>query len=482
MSTADLAVPSLHPAVPPQAAQRQNGVPMEASGATIAAPASSEACRRSRREKFLPVTRFALFDRLSSPSAWHDGEAAEVRRFFRYLNYWRRQQYNAMLLELEQAYEPFDPDSDLLVTRTFTQGERLQMQARVIALMEKILTQANYERIDPSDVEVILTRESHYGLDLYVDLKAFDEILLFYRGAGTLRERRRSLKKLLRGEEFEIPVYRRLFILFKLKPFAARVQEIMTEQKISRREAERIVKRMRALLPAQVTDGNIYMKLFKNIPRADMEMIFPNTIIRFRLLDKIKLGVTASGGLGMGAFGAAGKLALLLSNPVAAAGAIVGLGGVAFRQAMNFVNQKQRYMVVMARNLYFHSMADNRGVMVELADRAAAEDVKEEMLLYTVLAKEPANRRDLPEIDKAIERYMRSTFGIDVDFDLDDALSRLMADGIVREAADGTLVTLPPAEAAKHLDDMWDVFLDRLPDPVTTEGREVQSNSAVAPA
>ena len=65
------------------------------------------------------------------------------------------------------------------------------------------------------------------------------------------------------------------------------------------------------------------------------------------------------------------------------------------RQATNFINQRNRYMVVMARNLYFHAMADNRGVMTLLADRAAEEDIKEEMLLYSVLAKERINIRDL---------------------------------------------------------------------------------------
>src|SRR5690606_17533775 len=121
--------------------------------------------------------------------------------------------------------------------------------------------------------------------------------------------------------------------------------------------------------------------------------------------DKIKLAVTGGGALGMGAVGAAGKIALAASNPIAAAGAVAGLGGIAFRQAVNFLNQRQRYMVILAQNLYFHAMADNRGVMIKLADRAAEEDVKEEILLYSVLAKEPATWADLHDIDKAIEQY-----------------------------------------------------------------------------
>jgi hypothetical protein len=351
------------------------------------------------------------------------------------------------------------------------------MQKRVVDGMARILEQANYTRIDPGDVELILTRESAYDLDLYVDLDAFEEVLIFYRGASTKRDRRRRWQKFYLKEEFDIPIFQRLFLLFKLKPFDVRVREIMAKQKLGRKEAEKLVKRARASMPPQVKEDNIYMKLFKNIPRTDLEMVFPNTEVRFRFYDKLRLGATAGGGIGVGAFGAAGKIALLATNPIAAVGAVFGLGGIAVRQAVNFMNQKQRYLVVMAQNLYFHSMADNRGVMLKLAARAAEEDIKEEMLLYSVLAKEKARKQDLPDIDAAIEQYLATSFGVAVDFDIPDALQRLTEDGIVSEQPDGTLVTLPPKEAALHVDAKWDRFLDELPEPISAEGREFEGNT-----
>ncbi len=427
-------------------------------------------------ERFIPVTRFALLDRLTASEAWPIGKAQEARRFFRYLDHWRRQQYTAELLELEETYEPFSPDSDLLMTRKFTPEERRVMQERIVAGMTRILEQANYVRINPTDVELILTRESAYGLDLHVELDDFEEVLLYYRGASDKREQRRRWQKFYLKEELHIPIFQRLFLLFKLKPFETRVREVMKDQKLNRKEAEKAVKRARSELPAEVSEDNIYLKLFKNIPRHDLEMAFPNTKVRFRLFDKLWLGATASGGLGLGAVGAAGKIALLATNPLAAVGAVIGLGGVAVRQATNFMNQKQRYMVVMAQNLYFHSMADNRGVMLKLAGRAAEEDIKEEMLLYSVLSKKSAKRRDLPDIDSAIEQYLSSAFGVKVDFDIPDALRRLIDDGIVTELPDGTLQTLPPDQAAQHIDRKWDLFLDELPDPVSAEGFEFEGN------
>jgi hypothetical protein len=425
------------------------------------------------REKFVPVTRGALMERLTRDAAWPAGMAADARRFFRYLDHWRAQMYLARELELERIYEPFSPDTDLLITRRYAPDERLAMQKQVVVQVEDLLRGANYTKIDTTKIELILTKDSHYGLDLHVDLQAFEELLIYYRGANLQKATRRNLRQLyLRKEEFDVPIFQRLFILFKIKPENVRIREIMTEQNLSEAEARKIVHRMRRHLPMQVVHENIYMKLFKNIPRTDLEMCFPNTRIKFRLLDKLKLGVTAGGGLGMGAVASASKIALMATNPVAAAGAAVGLGGVAFRQAMNFVNMRNRYMVTMAQNLYFHSLAVNRGAVALLGDRAAEEDVKEEMLLYCVLAKATVNRRELKQVDVAIEQYMLNVFGLNLNFDIEEALSRLIETGIVEIGSDGTLHTLPPAAAARQIDFLWDRYLDNLPDPTHGEGVE----------
>jgi Protein of unknown function (DUF3754) len=429
------------------------------------------------RETFIPLTKSAIRRRLTAPGAWPNGDHLDAKKFFQYLDHWRRQNYNNGLREVDQDYEEFSPDTDLLDTRSHTVSELEGMKNRITAHMAHLLKHANYVQIDPKQVELILTRESFYGLDLHVDLSAFEELMIFYRGASTKKELRRVPKKFYRKIEFEVPIYRRLFMLFKIKPYDVRVAEVMVAEKVSKKEARRMVTKMRKSLPEGVDSNLIYMKMFKNMPRSDIEMIFPNTAVKFRLFDKLKLGLTSSAGLGMGAFGAAGKIALAATNPLAAAGAVAGLGGVAVRQGVAFMNQRQKYMVVMAQNLYFHALADNRGVMIKLADRAAEEDVKEEMLLYGVLAKTSVNRRDLVHVDNAIERFLKSTFEIDVDFDLSEALGRLIADGIVTEDADGNLQTLSPAAAAKHIDYKWDGFLDTLTEDKDDLGVELDTGT-----
>ena len=426
------------------------------------------------REKFLPVTRHALLDRLTVPALWPHGDNVQARRFMRYLDYWRRHNYATKLLDLEQLYEPFSPDTDLLQTRKFSPEERLAMQKRLVAQMTELLEQGNFTRVSPNDFHIILTKDSHYGLDLQVDLNAFEEILIFYRGVTNVTEHHRDIRKAYMGwKAVQVPVFQRFFILFKLKPFDVRVNEVMQEKKLERKEAEHIVRRLRKMLPDTVTSDYLYIKLFKNMPRSDVEMVFPNTRVRFRLFDKIKFGVTAGSGVSVGVVGTATKLAMV-TNPYTLVMALAGLGGVAVRQVTNFINQRNRYMAMLARNLYFHSMADNRGVMTLLADRAADEDIKEEMLLYAAIANERVNVRELKAVDAAIEKYLLDTFRIDVDFDVEDAFRRLTQEGVVTELGDGTLQVLPPHEAALHIDKLWDACLDNLPDITTSgEGQEI---------
>lgn len=432
------------------------------------------------REKFLPVTRHALLDRLTVPGLWPNGDHAQARRFLRYLDCWRRQCYSARLVDLEQLYEPFSPDTDMLRTRSFSDRERHAMQTRLVASVVELLTDSDFVRVGPGQFGIILTPKSHYGLDLTVDTDSFEELVVCYRGATTVTERRRDIRKLYLGwKEIEVPVFQRLFILFKLKPFDVRVQEAMAQDGVGKGRAETIVRRHRKMLPDSVSSDRIYIKLFKNMPRTDAEMAFPNTRVRFRLFDKVKFGVTASSGIGVGLVGAIGKLAVL-SNPYTLIMTLASFCGVVARQVSNFVAQRDRYMAVLARNLYFHSMADNGGVMTLLADRAADEDLKEEMLLYTWIANMPPLKvRELATIDRGIEGYLRSTFGIDVDFDIAEAFIRLKQEGIITEGEDGTLRTLAPAAAAGQIDRLWKGCLDRLPDIMTTgEGEEITPGSA----
>lgn len=411
-------------------------------------------------ERFIPVSRFELLKRMCRPELWGPGETETVARFFRYLAAWRHIVYNERLDKLEECYLPFSPETDLLLVDTPSPEKRRVAIARFLELIKGLLQQANYTEIPDPQLRQMLTRESEYGLDLHVNLDEFEHLLIFRRGSTFLSKLKRTHHTLyLTKRAYNVPIYQRLFILLKLKPDDVRLKEIMAKSGVTEAKARRLLKRSRKVLPPNVSTECVYIKMFKDIPRADIEMMFPNTRVKFRALDKLKLGITAGGGTAAAAIGTATKLMAALS-PSTLIFAVLGLGGVISRQVMNFWNQRNDYMRVLAQNLYFHSLADNRGVITLLANRAEEEDIKEEILLYSVLAKEPVRESELGDVRIAIEHYLMNEFGANVRFDVHDAIARLMNDGVVIKDERGVLRALSPAEGCAHLDRLWDGYLN----------------------
>ncbi|HGG61201.1 MAG TPA: DUF3754 domain-containing protein [Gammaproteobacteria bacterium] len=409
----------------------------------------------TEKEAFIPISRFALIEHLLQDAAPENRDA--YARLLHRLAAWRHLQFRDQLLRLKERYLPFSPDRDTRRVRQYDAAQKRQLQNELINELETMLRHANYQPVLREDMERIFAAGSAYGLELQVDLSEFERVLLYSRGSGVETLYRRDPKTLfLRKKKIEVAIFQRLFLLLKLKPKAQRLEEIMAEHRISRKKAEKRLKKARERLPEQIDSDYIYLKTFKRIPQIDLEMLFPNTRIRLRPFDKIKLGVTAGGGTIGSAVGAATKFAAA-ANPLAAAGVLLGLAGVVFRQVKKFFTQKNKYMMVLAQKLYFHNLANNRGVLTLLTDRAEEEEIKENYLLYHALLKadEP---QPLAVLKQRIEDELAETFGVNIDFDIDNAIQALTADGLVTRHADGRLSALPPARALPLIDEKWNDY------------------------
>jgi hypothetical protein len=409
---------------------------------------------------FIPVSRTGLRAKLVAMLKEGGGDEREWKRALECLSAWRHQHYRKLLLDLIEDYLPFCPDNDTASLTELDQAGRDKARREFIEGMEDLLDQANYVRLGRDDVQRLLIERSPYGLYLEVDLSEFDDALLYYRGTGVItREERNPWRLYLAKERFEVPIFERLFLLLKLKPDEQRIAEIMAETGLDREHAERRLRRARAHLPVGVSSQHIYAKVFKRIPQIDLEMLFPNTKIDFKPVDKLKLMVTAGGGTATGVMGTATKL-LAATNPFTLAAGIFGLSAVIFRQVMSFFNTRNRYMMVLAQNLYFCSLANNRGAITLIADSAEEEDVKEDMLLYAFLARYPAQHDTIAELKATITTFLKERCGVNVSFDTEDALRRLLADGLVTKDAGGSFSAVAPSEARAHLDRLWDRLLD----------------------
>lgn len=260
--------------------------------------------------------------------------------------------------------------------------------------------------------------------------------------------------------------------LLSMPPHKRR-NKLMRQDGIDEAEATKRLKQYEKIISCVDLSNFVYIKVFKNIPREDLEMMFPTTRVRFKLFDKVKLSVTTGTGVATSIYGSitsgggtvaagSGTLAGLLAIPHALTMAVAGLTVVVFKQVSEFFNQRTKYSMELARRLYFHSLADNRGALTLMIDRAEEQDLKEDLLLYYTLHEKSWRADDLPALDTHIEQFIKREFGVETDFDIRDAITRLQMDGLVKETLEGELVALSPDQAISHLKQQLNDRLDTL--------------------
>ncbi|MEA3522647.1 MAG: DUF3754 domain-containing protein [Campylobacterota bacterium] len=398
-------------------------------------------------ERFIPVAYDELFE--GCLKYFNIQEKEHYQNFSSLLRSFYHARFHKELLALKALYLPFNPDADTISLQSYTHKEYEKIKSNLVSKVRPLLNDANYEELTQDALSRALNDISPYGVDVSVDFDDFEDIVLFFRGEANREEQRRTLKSLyLKKETLHVKVYRRLFLLIKPKTLDTRAQEIVDKEGGN---IEKVRKKLRRTTPVLI-DGDaserIYLKLFKDIPQADLEMLFPNTKVKITLQDKMKIGLTGGGGTAGGAFTLISKLSAAI-DPISLLIALGGFGGVLWRQIKNVFTHQTRYMAALAKNLYFYNLDNNAGVLTYMIDMAEAEESKEALLAYLFLNTSTAvlNRESL---DKKIEAYMLETYKIPMDFEVDDGIEKLLELGIVKES-NGILEVITRDEALRCL-------------------------------
>ena len=80
--------------------------------------------------------------------------------------------------------------------------------------------------------------------------------------------------------------------------------------------------------------------------------------------------------------------------------------------------------------------------------------MKEALLAYCFLLAESSQAYDEARLDERIS-WLNERFGVDVDFEVDDALDKLRKLDLLRTEADGTLNVVPETQALEQLRAHW---------------------------
>jgi hypothetical protein len=414
------------------------------------------------RERFIPISRQEIVDDLIAAPHWQAEDKKKFEQFCQIFEALYHYKFHANLEELKHSYAPFNPDTDNISQHDYSDEEKQELNDALVKELRQLLNNANYEELTVDSINEAINAESYYGVSVEVDLDDFEEMIAYYRGSSTMTDYKRTWYTLfIKKKAIEVPIYQRLFILLKFKPEEDRVKELVEKHgEDFEKKARKQVRYSRQALPADLTEGHIFIKLFKNLPRTDLEMLYPNQNVRLKMFDKIKLGITGGGGFLAGLFSVFTKMAIAVTNPITFIAAFFGLIGVIVRQVMNIFNQRTKYMMTLSKNLYFHNLDNNMGVMNYLIDMAEEEEGKEFVLAYYFLHTQPEKNYTQESLDREIEAYIKDKYGCNIDFEVEDGLRKLRQEGILIEQDGGILKVLNLQEANKCLDNQWDNFFN----------------------
>lgn len=363
------------------------------------------------------------------------------RRFYHQLDRLLHYEFLSIIETLKDQYAPVDPDTD-------TRNSGLAALATTEPFAEtlaQLIEQSNYNRITEQEINQAFEQSSLFNIRLHVDFDDFSEVLLFSRGESVRRE---SVPRLLGlfPKEVEFVNYDRVVVYIKLRDDNQ---------------------------ATQLRPGSTLLKLFQNVPRGDLEMLFPNTAVRMRTLDKLLIGIPAvvSGGIvlttklgaSLALFGSlVGFWVGLSSEPVeltktTAIALLAGfgtLGAYFWKQFSSFKNRKLRFMQALTQNLYFKSLDNNAGVIHRLGSDAQEEECKEALLAYYFLLTS-AQAMTSQQLDQKIEHWFDQQWDCQLDFEIGDAMAKIQRLGLVTEDQ-GLLSAIPLPEAIAILDQIWD--------------------------
>ena len=419
-----------------------------------------ESPQTETRERFIPIGKQEIIADLLAAPHWISKEKKQFGDFCTIFGALYHYKFHSHLEELKRCYTPFNPDNDVLTHSPPSVEEKEELTHTLDSEMRLLLNNANYEEMTIEAVNEAMNEKSYYGLNVYVDLDDFEKMTVYYRGSDIQVEYKRTWYSLfLLKKPIEIPIYKRLFLLLKLKSEEQRLKELLAVNGNNEKQAKKQNDNSRQNMPEDVSENQVFLKLFKNLPRTDLEMLFPNMQVRLKLFDKIRLAVTGGGGTIFGIFSAAGKIAMAATNPLAIIGAIFGFIGIIVRQIMSLFTQRTKYMMTLSRNLYFHNLDNNFGVINYLIDMAEEEEGKEAILAYYFLYNSDKDYTK-DSLDRAIEDYIKEKYDLSIDFEVDDGIRKLRDEGILIEKEGGILKVLSLHDAEACLDKQWDNFFD----------------------
>src|SRR5262249_50661341 len=129
----------------------------------------------------------------------------------------------------------------------------------------------------------------------------------------------------------------------------------------------------------------------------------------------------------------------------AAVTGLAALGGLIMRQRLKYERLSLKYQKQISDHFYYRNVSNNGGIFDYIVGAAEEQECKEAFLAYYFLltASHPS---DQAALDARIEHWLKDTFSVDIDFEVDDALAKLERLGLLTR--DRRELSVPPLDEA----------------------------------
>ena len=404
--------------------------------------------------RFIPFRQADLIDLLEQEDRLPAEDTARFRALTGLLDATFHVEFRAHLERLKQAYAPFAHDPDTRTVRTYTAAERAQSQRDLLHGLEELLEHANFERIDVDEIHRAFEEESLLKVRVEIDLDDFEHMLIFRRGE-TQRTREVTSFKGLRRKVVSFTNYEKVLVFVTFE------------------DAEHFANRDIDVDDLPFTPGSTVLKLFQDVPKADIESLFPNAEVRMRWADRLLIGIPA---VISGIIVASTKLLTTIGLLILLAGFYLGIrdqpveldqatlvtlgaglgsfGGYLTRQFTKFKARRMEFLKTLADNLYFRNLDNDAGVFHNLLDSAEEEETKEAILGWYFLraAERPLS---MLELDGIVEAWFAEHLDCILDFDVTDGVDKLRRLELIT-GDDQHLSAVGADVALERLDARWD--------------------------
>ncbi|MDJ0696192.1 TMEM143 family protein [Mastigocoleus sp. MO_188.B34] len=383
------------------------------------------------REAFIPYRRRDIIRLCLEDGQLNSIDSKKFKDFCHILSAYYHFRFHQTLEVIKDNYVPFNPNPDVEIFNPLTLEEYDDMESKLVNAFHHILNRANYIRLPESTVKQALNKKSLIDLQTEVDFNYFDRCLCYYRGDAT---KKISIKKLFFGSKKKtIEIFERIVLLIKFKEAAYfRAKKVKIKN-------------------LKFTPGKIYLYFYKNIPKLDIDLLFPNVTTSMTWKDKLLFGIPAIGAAIPLILRTLPNILLLIAAillflnaqslvekldieqykvrdfmPVLVATLSLGmaLGGFAFKQYTQYKSKKIKFQKTVSDTLFFKNLANNDSVFQMLIDLAEEEECKEIILVYYHLLTSPVPLTP-EQLDSRIEEWMEKKLGTTINFDIHGPLDNL---------------------------------------------------------